>query len=286
MNNLSSLRLSIITVCYNDKSGLMRTINSVKQQTYKNYEFIIIDGGSTDGSYKIIQDNLKHIDYWVSEEDQGIYNAMNKGIVVSKGEYCIFLNSGDYLSGPEVLTNVFKKHNNEDIIYGDLIREKGYKNYRINRYPDKLTLYHFIASVPSIHHQASFIKRELFAKYGLYREDLQIISDWEFFFRTIILHECKTKHVPFLITVFDSFGISSIGGKSEKDKKNEILKKHIGESRLKEYQILAQKREMGLLKLKNKLLRFPLIYSVVRFIYLPFRRFLSFVNYLRTTYKQ
>jgi glycosyltransferase involved in cell wall biosynthesis len=94
--------LSIITINYNNLSGLEKTIQSVLNQTLKNFEFIIIDGGSTDGSKEYNQEKNEFIDCWVSESDNGIYHAMNKGIKMAKGEYCLFLNSGDYLVDSEV----------------------------------------------------------------------------------------------------------------------------------------------------------------------------------------
>ena len=90
------MNLSIVTINYNNKKGLAKTIESVTNQEFKDFEWIIVDGGSTDESVALIQDNLNHIDYWVSEKDQGIYDAMNKGIKASTRDYILFLNSGDY----------------------------------------------------------------------------------------------------------------------------------------------------------------------------------------------
>ena len=93
MNN----KLSIITINYNNLEGLKRTVESVINQTSKEFEYIVIDGGSNDGSGAYIESKSEHIDYWVSEPDKGIYNAMNKGIAKASGEYLLFLNSGDHL---------------------------------------------------------------------------------------------------------------------------------------------------------------------------------------------
>ncbi len=98
--------LSIITINYNDKFGLERTIKSVQEQTFTNFEHIIIDGGSTDGSKEVIEANKNSFSYWVSEPDKGIYNAMNKGIKEAKGEYLFFLNSGDHLNGQNALDKI------------------------------------------------------------------------------------------------------------------------------------------------------------------------------------
>ena len=101
-------QLSIITINYNNLAGLQKTFESVFNQTFQDFEYIVIDGGSTDGSKELIEQYHDKIDYWVSEPDSGIYNAMNKGIVRANGEYLQFLNSGDSLLGENILKNVFK----------------------------------------------------------------------------------------------------------------------------------------------------------------------------------
>ena len=108
------MKLSIITINYNNKNGLQKTIDSVISQTFKDFEWIIIDGGSTDGSKELIEKYSQHITYWVSEPDKGIYNAMNKGIKVAKGEYLFFLNSGDYLVQPNTINQIFTQSPNTD----------------------------------------------------------------------------------------------------------------------------------------------------------------------------
>jgi glycosyltransferase involved in cell wall biosynthesis len=100
------MKLSIITINYNNAEGLKRTIESVTGQTFRDFEYIVIDGGSTDGSTDVINEYADHISYWVSELDKGIYNAMNKGVAAAHGEYCNFLNSGDIYYNNEILANV------------------------------------------------------------------------------------------------------------------------------------------------------------------------------------
>ena len=101
------MKLSIITVNFNDAEGLERTIKSVVSQTFCDYEFIIIDGGSTDGSIEVINKYESYIDYWASEPDGGIYPGMNKGLRQAKGEYLNFMNGGDCYHSPDVLQNIF-----------------------------------------------------------------------------------------------------------------------------------------------------------------------------------
>ena len=104
------MKLSIITVNYNDAKGLQRTIESVLCQTFHDYEFIVIDGGSTDGSVEVIKRYEKYIDYWVSEQDGGIYPGMNKGLRQAKGEYVNFMNGGDCYHSSDVLEKIFSKY--------------------------------------------------------------------------------------------------------------------------------------------------------------------------------
>src|SRR5690348_17657794 len=107
-------KLSIITINLNNVKGLQKTMESVFAQTFTDYEYIIIDGGSTDGSVSEIKKHQNKLVYWISENDKGIYNAMNKGIVKANGEYILFMNSGDYLYTDNTIKEVFQKSNNED----------------------------------------------------------------------------------------------------------------------------------------------------------------------------
>lgn len=202
------LQLSIITINLNNDSGLNKTIKSVIEQTYKKFELIVIDGGSTDNSINVIKQFSKHISFWVSEKDPGIYSAMNKGIKIAQGNYCLFLNSGDFFYSSETLFKIFPLELSEDIVYGDYFRfDKFKENGFFIIEPDKLSLYHFF--IKSICHQSTFIKRELFKKYGYYNEQLQIVSDWEFYIKAIIINDCKTKHINIPIVYFDAQGLSN-----------------------------------------------------------------------------
>ena len=151
------LKLSVITINYNDASGLQDTLESVVQQLYQDYELIVIDGGSTDGSVEMITKFKDHISYWVSEPDKGIYAAMNKGLHTAKGEYCFFLNSGDTLVDNSVFENIFRISSETDIIQGNLIvvdgKKKNVEKCKGTSNPAFLDIYNSI-----IKHQASFIQ--------------------------------------------------------------------------------------------------------------------------------
>ena len=109
-------KLSIITINYNNQSGLQRTVESIVNQTWKEFEYIVIDGGSTDGSAAYLESQNKIFDYWVSEKDLGIYNAMNKGIKAATGHYLLFLNSGDELLNDKVLAQNHHNLENKDLV--------------------------------------------------------------------------------------------------------------------------------------------------------------------------
>jgi len=198
--------LSIITINLNNSKGLQKTIDSVIHQSMDNYEFIIIDGKSTDGSIDIIQQNTGKIACWISEPDHGVYNAMNNGIAQAKGEYCLFLNSGDYLVSETVLEQVFNKVPTADVIYGNLLVVSNGKVVEICKGKDHLTFLDIYLS--TIKHQASFIKRELFEKYGFFDESLKIVADWAFFLKTVGLYAAYYKYLDIDITYFENNGIS------------------------------------------------------------------------------
>jgi len=201
------MKLSIITVNLNNAVGLEKTIESVCNQTFTDFEYIIIDGGSNDESTNIINQYSDKISYCISEADKGIYHAMNKGIKQAYGEYCLFLNSGDYLFNDKTLEIVFNSNVEADIIYGDRIEIKHNKEVGRKVYPDKLSFYHFY--IDSLPHQATFIKSKLFSDIGYYNEKLEYASDWEFFLKAIVNSNCSYHHINQFISCFDRMGVSN-----------------------------------------------------------------------------
>lgn len=204
---MSFPKISVITINYNNAHGLEQTMESVLSQTYQSLEYIVIDGGSDDGSKDIIQSREEKLAYWVSEQDKGIYQAMNKGIKKATGDYLLFLNSGDVLDSPFVLEKAVAYSLDTDIVYGNL-RLTSEKKSKIQKYPKKLQFYYFFHK-GHIPHPATFIRRSLFEKIGLYREDYRIVSDWEFFVRALFLHKATYRHIDLILTNYDTNGISS-----------------------------------------------------------------------------
>jgi glycosyltransferase involved in cell wall biosynthesis len=199
-------KITVITINLNNAEGLRRTIDSVSKQRYAKIEYIIIDGGSTDGSLNVIKEYSDKIDYWISEKDKGIYDAMNKAISISSGYYLNFLNSGDHYSNPLSLEMLINKSANEDIIYGNiLVVEKD--TYWIKKYPLRLNFKYF--KIDTLPHPASLIKKVLFEKYGLYDTNLQVVADWKFFILSIIKNKASYAYLDKEIAHFYFDGISS-----------------------------------------------------------------------------
>lgn len=215
------MKISIITVNFNNKTGLQKTANSVKIQTYNDFEWIVVDGGSTDGSREIIFQNCSQINFWCSEPDNGIYNAMNKGVSHATGDYCIFMNSGDCFSAPNVLFNVSKVLGEHDIICGDTIITNevgGLMGHQ--RHPDEITIEFLLTGC--LCHQSCFIKTELLRQFP-YDENYRIASDWKFLVRTLLLNNYTYKGYDGNVALYDNSGISS-NKRSLKEERNAILK--------------------------------------------------------------
>ena len=199
--------LTIITVCYNIKDEIEKTCQSIVNQTWQNFEWIVVDGGSTDGTVEELNKYRSRINVFISEPDKGIYNAMNKGIKLASGEWLSFMNGGDIYAANDVLEKVFKdKEHDADVLYGNV--NEIYPDGRVKRtnYKTQIDLSFFTNDV--INHQGSFIKRNLFDKYGLYDEKYKIASDRE---KWIVFAKdgCTFKYVDVIIADFMRNGISS-----------------------------------------------------------------------------
>lgn len=214
------MKLSIITINLNNAEGLRRTIESVISQSYPDYEYIVIDGDSQDGSVEVIQEFRDRITYWVSEKDKGIYNAMNKGIKMATGEYCLFLNSGDWIVENTGLSNVLSMDGSEDIvtsrwldyIYDGITPSKGFTFY----------LFFKVSFV----HCNTLIKRSLFDKIGYYDESFKIVSDWLFFLLAIFRYNCTVHVIDYALSQNELPGISLTQMELQKSERNQVLEKY------------------------------------------------------------
>lgn len=170
------MKLSIITIAYNNLEGLKDTYRSIRQQTFRDYEWIVVDGGSTDGTKEFLEEHDKEIAWWCSEKDKGVYNAQNKGTEHARGEYCIYMNSGDSFFADNVLEKVFEEETDADIIYGNwmLIFEDG--KTLLGQAPEATDLAYFFDD--NMCHQSMLIRTEA-VKNRPYDESFRIYADWE-----------------------------------------------------------------------------------------------------------
>jgi glycosyltransferase involved in cell wall biosynthesis len=245
--------LSIITINLNNAEGLRKTMESVLSQTSRDFEYIIIDGASTDGSIEVIKSftnllpgvyspistnstynesitpcSMPHapcpmpISYWHSEPDRGIYHAMNKGIRIAKGKYCQFLNSGDWLVAPNVIDKMLTILPDCSIYYGNMLKMMpNGKIYRDTCKRGNLTMLNFYRG--TLNHSPALIKRDLFDKYGLYDETLRIVSDWKWYLITIVFNNEPAKYTDFDVTYFDMKGISNTDSFLDKQERRHVL---------------------------------------------------------------
>jgi len=212
-------RLSIITVNLNNKAGLIDTAESIIAQTWTDYEWIIIDGGSTDGSVDVIKEYAGKTDklvYWCSEPDGGIYQGMNKGIEKASGEYCWFLNSGDYAYKNTTLAEIFTHEFDEDIVYGDVISkyDKNIYKYEFMIWsPQKVNanspFYWVVAGNSLPHSGGTLFSKKSLEKANGYEVKYKTNADKFLYMVLIFKFHASTKYVPVIMAFFDREGISS-----------------------------------------------------------------------------
>lgn len=196
MNSHSPI-ISIVTVSYNAISTIESTILSVLNQTYSNIEYLIIDGGSTDGTADVIKKYADKIAYWISEPDNGIYDAMNKGIDVATGDWINFMNAGDLFYNTDTIRQFVDLHSlNSDIVYGDTIIKLS-----IGQYLERAKKISFLKKGMAFGHQAAFIKTS-FHKKNNYDASFHSSGDYNFFFQAYI-RNYKFQYIPLIIVVFN-----------------------------------------------------------------------------------
>lgn len=243
--------LTIVTINLNNLEGLKKTFKSVVSQTKRDFEYIIIDGASNDGSKEFIENNSTELNQWISEPDNGIYNAMNKGITKANGEYLLFLNSGDELINDEIIETVYDKIENYDLIYFDI--EFISNTSSVTKcYPSEISFsYLYKDTLP---HPGTFIKRDLFSKVGLYDENLKIVSDWKFFILALTKYNATYKKYNYI------FSKHYLDGISTKKENQPLINKEREEVLISEFQLLIKDteellrfRKQWLNKLKKKI---------------------------------
>lgn len=297
------MKLSIITINYNNAEGLRKTLASVASQTFRDFEHIIVDGASTDKSVEIIRqyaDKLASpisspegndfnntndnslslgragVGYqvrWISEKDRGVYDAQNKGIRLAHGEYCYFLNAGDTFCADDVLERMFSPNSLiasspnrlPDILYGNEIIVDGNGQLigiaRGVENPSFVDIYN-----SCMKHQASFIRRSLFDKYGMYDADMRICSDFDWFFRVIAFHnEVTLQYKDVDIAYFENTGLSYHSPELCAKERQQILDRYMSKRMQRDYLLLGRYPRLSrvgdskmvklLLRMANRLLK-------------------------------
>lgn len=261
-------KISIITINYNDAEGLRKTLASVASQTYRNIEHVIIDGASTDSSVDIIREyetaNLSSANplriVWVSEKDNGIYDAMNKGMEKSSGEYLLFLNGGDALASPTAIEDVSPHLSDTDFVIGrSYFSNEGERCGASPLLSEKdMSMYYMY--LHGINHQSAFIRRSLLINTP-YDTSVRISADWLFFVQTIVMRSATVKFVDLFFSDFDLTGVSS-NNEAVLKEREEVLKKVLPERIARDYiQIAPHYYEVIRLQW---LLNHPFCYKIYR----------------------
>ena len=286
------MKLSIVTINYNNAECLRKTLASVASQTYADIEHIIVDGGSTDGSVEVIREYEQSLASrlsplasrlkWVSEPDKGIYNAMNKGIRMATGEYIEILNSGDILAADDVtermmaaLTSYSEQSERSTgeaelqqsdlptILYGNMIKvnsagkvvgKSGYTEYSLRQ---------FYSS--TLNHDCAYIRKDLFEEYGLYDEHLKIVSDWKWYLQAIGLGKVKPEYVDIDVTIFDDGGISETNFALRNAERRKVLEEVLPPAVLWDYDTHAF--EMEQMKRLRRWKLYGLVYFMERVLF-------------------
>ncbi len=258
------MKFSIITVNYNNKEGLRKTIESVIHQSFRDFEYIIIDGGSTDGSADVLKEYDALVDYWVSEPDKGIYNAMNKGIAQAKGDYLNFMNSGDCFYETDILEKVSNYKYDADFIVGrdyhyNEEKELGHASIQ----PSRITMIHFF--VATLDHQSSFIRRELFDN-SPYDETHRLVSDWIFYVEKIVGEGKHVQFIPDIVCRREEGGLSEQQRECNRKEINQWLHQYLPPGVYEDYATLSKLDKTNLFRLyricDNNKMRKALVFCI------------------------
>ena len=262
------MKLSVITINRNNSAGLEKTLQSVAAQTFKEFEYVVIDGASTDDSVEVIKKYESRLTRlkWVSEPDAGIYNAMNKGLRMASGDYIQILNSADCLTAPDVTERMLaalEKADNPSILYGNMVKcfPDGRKIVDKCFAGQEITMLGMFTG--TLNHDPAYIRRDLFERYGYYDESLKIVSDWKWYLQAIILGSEKPQYVDIDVTLFDMTGISESEESKQriKEERKKVLEELIPDVYLHDYECYSDD-----IYLMRRIRRYPWAYKLVWFM--------------------
>ena len=215
---------SVITVCYNEASHIRETLDSIVGQTCADYELIVVDGGSTDGTRAIIEQYAAHIAWWCSEPDEGIYNAMNKGVRHATGEYVLFMNGGDSFHATTVLDDLVRQGLDADVIEGHAERKD---NHALLRQPDDDLLHKLLTD--GLSHQSALIRRALLLQYP-YDERYKIVADWKFWLQTLIADHRSYRFTDVIVADIDMTGTTYALFQQNLQERDAVLKELLSDN--------------------------------------------------------
>ena len=260
-------KYTIITINYNNGKELRHTIESVINQTYKDVEYIIVDGGSSDDSVEIIKEYADNIDFWVSERDNGVYNAMNKGLSHAHGTYVNFMNSGDSFYSNRVIEDIDRQIDNSDILFGNVCDSHSGKRYGGIQSGSEVTFLTLKKEI--LCHQGTFYRREIFDRHP-YDESLKLIADWKVNVQAIVFDNCKVKVVDTIIANYDLTGMSSTQNQLHAEERQKVMAELLPARIIKDYEHLYTESEMPIVRhlpeLKKRGRVQKIIYSIAKSI--------------------
>ncbi len=234
------MKVSVITACYNAEATIEDTIRSIAAQTYNNIEYIVVDGASKDYTPAILRKYEQNITKLISEPDSGVYNAMNKGIKAATGDLLFFLNADDVFINELVVEQFveFAKERTERLILGNIVLLDKYTG---KVYHEKQQLIDDIQLLKStVFHPATFFRREVFEKYGLYNEENKIASDYEWYLNYFVKNNGDYAYLDFPVSIFSMSGLSSNEehGKIHQDERKIIQKKYFTQKQIRTFEFL------------------------------------------------
>ena len=256
-------KYTIITINYNNGKELEHTIQSVVNQSFRNYEYIVVDGGSTDDSVKTIRKYAARIDQWVSEPDKGVYNAMNKGLGMAHGEYVNFMNSGDTFHSNTVLEEVDKQIGDADIIFGNVCDSATGLRYGGIAAGSEVTFLTLKKEI--LCHQGTFYRRNIFDRHP-YDETLRLIADWKVNVQAIVFDNCKVKVIDTMVARYDLTGMSTTQSLLHAEERQRVMAELFPPRVLKDYERLYTDGEMPIVTLLPELKKRGRIQKVAFFL--------------------
>jgi glycosyltransferase involved in cell wall biosynthesis len=221
------MKISLLTVSFNSALTIKDTISSIRSQDYKNIEYIVVDGNSTDRTIEIIKSYDSFISKWISEPDKGIYDAMNKAIQMATGDVVGILNSDDFYFNNQIVSQIANAFSDEsiDAVFGDLVfidpnnLDKVVRKYSSAKwYPSKFAR-GFMPAHPTV-----FIRRKYYEQFGLFKTDYKIAADYELLIRFLYVHKLKYKYLPITMVKMRRGGVSSRNWKSNFILNDEIIR--------------------------------------------------------------